>query len=321
MTGVAVRSLPRRTASVLGWVVAALLLAFVAWQLLTRWDDLASQVQTIQIPLLALAVVGLGGHLMITAALWRRLLGGLGSHVGYGEAFRIIYLSNLAKYLPGGAWSVLGRAVLCDRAGIPRVTTTAIIVLDLACQVAAGLIVALVAFSTFGWAGNRFDPPVVLLGIAGILALVHPKALNTAIRAVSAISGRHLAPIEVPYSFLLGMLLLYVANWSLLAASFVLLSLAFVPFPVDLPHAALLAGSFTLAWNVGVVAFVIPGGLGVREAALLVLLTPAIAEPWPAVLGIVARFWLASAETVAFLVALAVTRLRSARRGTESAPT
>ena len=55
-----------------------------------------------------------------------------------------------------------------------------------------------------------------------------------------------------------------------------------------------------MAWNVSIFAFFFPAGLGVREAALLLLLGTTFPAGWPAALALVARLWFTLGEVAAF---------------------
>ena len=79
----------------------------------------------------------------------------------------------------------------------------------------------------------------------------------------------------------------------------------------------ILVGGFALAWNAGVFAFFLPGGVGVREAALVMVFGRSFPSGWPAALAIAARVWMTVGEIACFGAAVLLGRLDPASRSRE----
>ena len=58
-----------------------------------------------------------------------------------------------------------------------------------------------------------------------------------------------------------------------------------------------------MAWAIGFLVFLTPGGLGVREGALALLLAPFLPSPLPAVVALLARLWWTVAELISVAIA------------------
>lgn len=282
------------------WLLSLALLAGVAWQLAKAGGDLAAHPVTLAWGPLWLSCVGLVAFLGLGCELWRRLLAGLGYRLDYRTAFYILFYSNVAKYLPGGVWNMVGRVVLAERAGVPRLASSVSVLMETACQVVAALVIALGAF------GPALLPNVGAL--AGLLVAVvvgmHPRILNAWLALGERLTRRELPRLPFSYGVVLLLLVGYVLNWLLLGVSFAALGQALSPGPLDAARLGRLTGSFAVAWNAGVFAFFFPAGLGVREAALTWLLAGAFPPGWPAALALVARVWFTLGEVVAFGLAL-----------------
>ena len=63
-----------------------------------------------------------------------------------------------------------------------------------------------------------------------------------------------------------------------------------------------------MTWVVGLLAFLTPGGLGVREGALALLLSPFLPVPLPTVVALLARVWWTVAELISVATAMLVGR-------------
>jgi uncharacterized membrane protein YbhN (UPF0104 family) len=88
------------------------------------------------------------------------------------------------------------------------------------------------------------------------------------------------------------------------------------------PGLPLSIASFTAAYVWGIIWVPVPAGLGVREAALVALLSPGIGADVAVILAIGSRIWLTGVEIVGAFVATGFASLaqRSPRRTQHTAP-
>ena len=281
------------------WALSLLVLAAVAWQLVVAGKDLAANpVALAPLPLLG-AVAGLATYLVVACELWRRLVLALGARIGYLDAFAVVFRSNLAKYLPGGVWNLVGRVVLAEKAGVPKLACTISLLMETACQVVGAMVVGLLTLPVFA-TGTLADPRLLAVAILAVALGMHPRVLNGWLALGQRLTGRELPRLPFGYGFILVMLTCYALNWLLLGSAFALLGQALSGATLALPKLGLLVGAFAVAWNFGVFAFFLPAGLGAREAVLLMLLGTAFPPGWPAALALVARVWFTLAEVAAF---------------------
>ena len=68
-------------------------------------------------------------------------------------------------------------------------------------------------------------------------------------------------------------------------------------FEVNPTHMVLISSAFVASWLVGYLSFITPGGLGVREGALVILLTGILGPGEAGFLALVSRFLWMLAET------------------------
>jgi glycosyltransferase 2 family protein len=88
------------------------------------------------------------------------------------------------------------------------------------------------------------------------------------------------------------------------------------------PGLPLSIAGFTAAYVWGIIWVPVPAGLGVREAALVALLSPQIGADVAVILAIGSRIWLTAVEIVGAFAAIAFASLaqRSTRRTQHTAP-
>jgi hypothetical protein len=253
---------------------------------------------------------------------WRRIVKAFGFTLPIPAAVRIWSTSELARYVPGAVFQVIGRVVLAKPYGIRGSITTVTQVLELAIFLLANILLAVSCLLYFGWK-NMHDQARDWLYLAFamvpvLLLLLHPKICYGIINRVMVRLGKPTMDQRLSGPALAGILL-----WNILgllwqsAAIFVLTQHA-LKLKIDWWWA--LAGPYSLAWCAGFLAFWAQGGLGVRElvfvAAMTVALPPDVRHGFssnPAALGVILSFisillrlWATAGELVLASIAYAL---------------
>jgi hypothetical protein len=277
----------------------------------TAWQDLQPK------PGLILAA---GGVTMIAVFLgvvgWWQTLRGCGQRLSWWEAMHIHLYSNLAKYLPGYAWQLLGKAYLTRQAGVPAYVVGLSMSLELFQLVTTGAWV-MVIFSSgglesqpgmyLGWLDATYVLPVqrILFVILTLVLVGWP--------GVAAHFVRRWLPEGVGLPFdTLHMVIATAAilvGWLLFGVSFWMLSVALEQMPFDLLplYVFTLAASFLI----GLAILVVPGSIGIREGVMVWLLGPVTGIPLAVVIAALARLVLTSSELLSVLIYIGIRRMLS----------
>lgn len=303
-----------RWRGVIGWALSLVLLSLVARELWAQWGALRTQEITFSVGWGAVALAGLGVFMTSTSDAWRRLLLGMGHRISSREAFYAMFLSNLGKYIPGGVWSMVGRAGLAQMMGVSAASTFLSILVETALQLIAAGIIVLLSLPAFSDHPLLDQPLILAVPLVVAMLLVHPRAINAGLTLVRRVSKREVPRLEFSYGFMVRLLGQYFCNWLLLGASFAALGRAIMPAGISGRELMILVGGFALAWNAGVFAFFLPGGVGVREAALVMVFGRSFPAGWPAALAIAARVWITVGEIACFGAAVLLGRLDPASR-------
>jgi glycosyltransferase 2 family protein len=242
---IAQRATERRV-RVLAQLLLAAALVFVVLRARSAWHS--SHVDWSQVNWVALAgAVVLAAVATVSAALiWLAILKSLGVSTHLRSA-GIFLQAQLGKYIPGSVWQYAGRAAVARSQGLPvRPVAVSLPIEFAASGVAAG---AMGAF-LLGWWG------ALVVGAAAIVLVVVERPAR--VRSVAV-------PATVRATFL------YLPLWLVLGASFWLCAYGLVGVPAE--DLAFYMGAFAIAWLAGLLAVYAPGGLGVREAVLVALLS------------------------------------------------
>lgn len=280
-------------------VLLLAVVGFVARAVIRYWDELgAADVPSISVQpvlILATAITVWATYLLLILA-WRFVLSGWGERLELAAAVRIWCLSNLGRYVPGKVWAVAGMAALAKAAGINGWAATAsALVMQVIALTTAGVVI--LATATTLTASGDLNLPLILsaatVGVIGTWSLT----LAPVMRLLERLTGgrfrpQPLRPVAVAAaagSTLLSWLVYGVALWLLARATIPTATLGIVPA----------VGSFAAAYVLGLITVFAPGGLGVREGVLFVLLTPIIGAGNALVLVPASRLLLTGTEVIA----------------------
>lgn len=207
---------------------------------------------------LALAAVAMVG----IAWPWSDVMAVLGTRVPRARAVAWYFVGELGKYVPGGVWTVVGRAEQATGGGLERSVAYGGVALSLVAAYLAAIVVALALVPVASGGGVPFA--VFALLPVGLAAL-HPRVLQPLLGLVSRLVRRPV-PVEPPrWGVAVGLVARYVPAWLLVGAATWCVARALDP-GAGLGRVAL-AG--VLSWIVGFLAVPVPGGLGVREAVFV----------------------------------------------------
>lgn len=288
----------------LRWAIALALVAWVGRLIVRQWHAVGTMPAPSPGWLAATVLLLLGYYALMNHA-WLAMMRGLGASLSWSRAFRVLYLSNLAKYLPGGVWNLFGRVALCRAEGVSATATSMSLLVEIVAQCAAMAVVAMVTLSSAAAALLPIPRFLLLPGASLVLVAVHPRLVNFALGLASRWAKRPLPRFDVTYRFVLVTFLRYLAAWVLVASTFVLTARA-LGATIDRDAALLLVGALSVSWLVALLAFVLPGGLGLREVLLTSLLELRFGAAFAASLALGFRVGLVVLEVGAFALALAL---------------
>lgn len=283
-------------------VLAVVIGGLAIWSLAGQWETFQSQSIDWQPHLgwllLSLGIVWTSYAVLIEG--WRRVVLAMGEQLTWLQAARITMVSNLGKYLPGKVWAIAGAAMLAERAGVKPAAAVASALLLQALSLASGvLLIALLAPQAIAELGTGSRVALIVLAVlavGGLLVFVVPGALD-AIRRWLPGPLKLLQPVA-PWPLLLG-LLANLIGWAAYGLAFMCMTRGLIPGQaIDWSVATAV---FTASYLVGLIAAFVPGGVGPREFAFVLLLTPVTGGKVALALAVASRLLLTITELGAAL--------------------
>ncbi len=254
----------------LGVVITAVIFFWIFKPIHKQWPVVSEQMRDTNPMRFLIASVMFGLFLAFRAISWRRILIGLGHRVPVAPAIRIWSTSELARYLPGAIWQVVGRMYLVRPYGVSGSVSSTSQVLELTVFLLANVIIAAGCFLYFGVKVNEEARPWLYASMAlvpTLAALLHPQIFYGIVDRVMARLKRPTLADRLGGWALIRMLgrILVALLWQN-AAVFILVQPV---LDLKIDHWWTVSAAYCLAWCAGFLAFWAPGGIGVREIVFI----------------------------------------------------
>lgn len=309
------RSRARRLAGV---ATGALILAFLLWGLVRGWGEVSDFDWQLDPPLLVagVLVVFLGylasglGYLAIVGFL------GVGGSVSRFELLSGWARALLGRYVPGTVVMLASRVVLGREAGVPARVTLAASVYEQVLLLTTAALASLVF--VVAYEGSGVSWVLLAVAVAGGLMLVNPRVFRPLSTWLLRKAGREPLAEFLPESRLLALLIFYLLVNSLMGTGVWLLVRSAAGAEAGDP--AYVALAFLLSFTLGMLAWIVPSGLGVRDAAFALALGRNVADSVAIALAAGVRIALTAVELVFVAVVAGLHRLVRGPAGGRESP-
>jgi uncharacterized membrane protein YbhN (UPF0104 family) len=284
-------------------IVVAVIFYFLIVNLIQNWQRIPFGSLRLNAANLAISFVFLFVNFGIFVQGWRALIDRLGYKISFGNALWIISSSQIAKYVPGGIWFAVGRVFLGRSEKIKEEVVAFSVVVETGLTFLAGILLVLLSVSTIGHEaiGNLlFIVPAFFLFLIALYPPFLNRLMNTALRIIK----RPAINLNIPYSTILLLSVYFLGLWIAQVIGFYFLINSIYPLPISKIFD--LTAVYILSWMTGFVVIFAPGGLGVREGMMTLLLSSILPAPLAIAVSFIARVWITLFEVVVFFAGLLV---------------
>lgn len=291
---------------VLTVVVVSIVFYFLITNLVKNWQKIPFDSLHFHSLNLIISYVFLFLNFLIFVEGWRNIMIKFGHSISFKNAFWIISSSQIAKYVPGGIWFALGRVYLGKSRNLKEENVALSVVVETGLTFLVGILLFLLSVSFVSqkiFANFLYIIPIFFL----FLLVLYPPILNRVINFALKILKKPNIKITVSYSQILKLSIYFFGLWIAQIIGFYFVINAIYPMPIS--KIFTLSATYTLSWMTGFVVIFAPGGLGVREGMMTLLLSPILPAPLAIAISFIARIWITLFEIVIFFVGLLVKRL------------
>ena len=230
-------------------------------------------------------------------------------HVPFQNAFTLFHLANITRYLPGRIWGVVRLLSLSKQFGLSKVAIGGSLTLHVGIETALG---GFIGFSLIfsehiqdtaqGILAKTSAISIVfftfvVIGIMACILFLIPTVLTHTQRFLKVFHDTGKTLFQKPFWIQgFNIIAIHILLWICQGLAFYLFvrSLVLVPFS----QVGVLIACYAFAWFCGFLSFLTPGGLGIREGLLAVLLANYMPGPEAALVALICRVWMLSAEMI-----------------------
>ena len=294
-------------------ILVAAVFYFLYLQVKTNWDDISSYEWEIASPAyLLLSFAAALFSLFLFSSTWNLIVRGFGHRLRLPVAFKISYISNLGRYLPGKIWQLFGIIYFANEHGLsPEKATASFMISQIFMSASSLLILAiavqiepLIIVDQIRILGNKFAYmfTAVMLMISLSIIIWPNRILSVCNYILKKFSrpeltfamDKRVAPVVFAG---------YCVAWIFYGSAFWLLIQSIAPQENLSLISAI--GIFAGAYQIGYLALFAPGGIGPREWIMGQMLMPFLPGIAP-IIAILSRLWTIVIEIAAMGLSLTV---------------
>jgi len=280
------RSRPMRF--ILSILVILSIFAVLFQQLYSEWDNIAS-VQWKQNPIFF--VLHFVFLIMMFSGLvmgWKNTYKLNGQEVTFCDASYTWLVSNLGKYIPGKIFMFAGRIGLSKIIGIREtICISALTIEHLFMLVATLPFLIALPFGVVQIDLKWLVGAMITISCVGLSFLIAPKFFFQNLNKILVRIGKQQISANPTRALVVSLLSIYLVIWIFYGLSGAMLIYA-LELGNDLSLLRIFS-SFVAAWVIGFLSFLTPGGLGVREGVLVLMLRPELETSQAILVAIIAR--------------------------------
>ncbi|MCI2048197.1 MAG: hypothetical protein LKJ76_00575 [Lachnospiraceae bacterium] len=279
-----------------GTVITLLVIFFIVRRLLSFRIDYRSLFSGSNVLYIILYSLLFGLNMFVICIPWLTFLRIItGRRISFPDAAWIFNKSNMMKYLPGNVFQFVGRDEIALRYGLSHVDVSFATVCDVLLIVLADVILALLMYwrGVVRWVekyGGRglFSISVVAAVICAIFIIVYLKwkrKVRSYLAKLRKLFLNRKAALEVA-----GCLVFYLVLNTLVSVLYPLVLTHIVGIDVPEGSRIITMGAYLLSWVAGFIVPGAPGGIGIREATMTLLLDGVIPTDQALLGSVIFRF-------------------------------
>ena len=282
---------------ILQWTIVIAIFFFLGKMVWNNWSQVRDASFSVEVfPLIVSTLIFVLSYFIQVWA-WYLITLRLGVALSPSGTLESWFYSQLGKYLPGKIWLALGRFYFYNSKGKSKKNISVALYVEMVTMItAAGLIfLAVPMFQRemgffYSWGGYGWVVPLLFLG----LVFLHPRVLEKILNWALIHWKSEPISLSISYAHILWILFVCILSWVVGGIGFYLFINSV--YPVTSEYIPFLTGALAASSMLGLIAIFAPSGLGVREGALVYLLSFVMATPVAVIISILTRIWMTVIE-------------------------
>ncbi len=282
---------------ILRWAIVGAIFVFLGKMVWDHWNQVKETSFTFEAYPLILSTLIFAFSYFIQIWAWYLITLKLEIGIPPSETVKSWFYSQLGKYLPGKVWLLLSRFYFYESKGKSKKAISVALYFETATVIGAGYLIFLAALilhnekwplSSWRQSGSLFS--LLLLGFV----FLHPRVLEGILSWVLMRFKREPFSLSISYADILWILSVCIISWIVGGVGFYFFVNSV--YPVAPQYILFLTGALAISSMLGLIALFAPSGLGVREGALVYLLSFMMPTPVAVIISVLTRIWMTLVE-------------------------
>jgi len=244
---------------------------------------------------------------LIFVKAWQTIIRSLEGDISYPFAFWVMAASQTAKYVPGGVWFALGRVYLARSEKLSAEKIGVSVIIETGLTFLVGILLFFLALS-LAHPENLVNYLLLIPVFLFFILVLYPPVLERFVNIGLKMIRRPPVLIKMRYGSLLGIAVYFLGLWLAQIVGYFLLINAL--YPVPLGQFPALAAIYIISWMAGFIIILAPGGLGVREGTMTLLLSSVVSSALAIGISFLSRVWVTIFEVAIFFTGLIIYRTK-----------
>jgi len=264
---------------IISFVFIGTIFSFIIKELSNDWQSVAYTFKSAHINCLMMSFFfGILYNFTISLG-WYSILKINQERVTFFTSNWLLVFGNLGKYIPGKIWQVASRVYLFNNIGIKKTSILKYMGVELILFILSASMLFLCSsyfygslYGDYSILGQRY---LIVVGLIFYVICLNPRVLNRilmiGIRKRLINQNEIEGQLNIKWSHIFIIQTIYITGWIFAGLSLTYLIFAVSNIKIEL--SGFIIGSLSIAYIVGYVTLFAPGGIGVREGILTVLLS------------------------------------------------
>ena len=273
------------------WIVIFVVFYFVGCRLYSDWNQIDWENISLRIYFLLPAVLSALCSNLSIALIWKKIINIFGQDISFKHSFRIQFISQIGKYIPGKIGLVFSKFIECRKIGLPGKISIPAASYEIFINLYFQLIICAITFPFFieavPWLNLDYSVFLIIFLPLGYL-LLRPRSYEPIINFFLSFTGNEIVYFKSTTAHR-GVLISFLAALALTNGlmSFFVVNIF---YDVSYKHFIFIVGSTAWAFLLGMINLVAPSGIGVREGILVGLFSVFMPSPLALAGAITLRF-------------------------------
>src|SRR5215211_7635074 len=290
----------------LQWGVAALIFGFLIWFVVRQWNKLPDFDWRFAPGWLALSALAVAAFYFLQSEYWRLILHLLGEDIPARPGRAVWGKSLLARYVPTNALMVVGRVVMAERYGVAKRVCLASVLYELILGFGTAVLVGAYFVIKLPSLQDQAARWAILAVVPAVLVVLHPRVCGPLADFALRKLGREPLPKTIPFGRVLEIAVLYLISWAFIGLG--VFAFASALQSIDLADFPYIAAAYPVAFCAAVLTFIVPSGLGTRDAALATGMTTVLTGTVATAIAVAFRIFQTVIELLYVAAVVAINR-------------